>query len=895
MPEDAKVWQSRLEAWSAGNTARMLVFCENWCLSPDASTELARSQIRDLVAALMLLLEDMPRLRKRDQRLGLGFEDLIERRLRQRLALLAVGSSLPAHLCMVDISLWLRDPEAVSRFLATKLGRILNAEETRWLEDERQVQLLNYCRQPRSGHQGRYCRLVDGRPVLHQVGVAGRWVVIAPTSVKDGLARAAAEEERRGIQSTYGVLPAPSSNVQPRMSSSMPTLSCTAVLRCGQHGKVSLYVGDSVIAEASPADDPIKCGDFLEKLSRVSEWRLPSDQMGDRTDSVVLWSRAVLIRAARRPQLHPELPLAGWRIRLLHVRPASSVIDEDPVLGRQYLAEALERYGAVVDLISLVPSDLSTRLPELLGADVLGFSVYVHNVVETADTVALVRQEGYEGRIILGGPQTAHIDEVARQIDGWDAIVRGEAEDILPRLLMCWPKGAEDIPKDLEMAHGLLLQGQGWLWVWATAHPNRARLGTPPLPFDPLANAGTVAIRLFNLNRGCPYACSFCANHQGSTLSRIPTDSLLQWGRLILVERWPIPENAARHLASILAAALGVTVPPQLPLVLLLLRRNELPPLVPGLAEALDALEFPPSPYYARHRWLAAKAALIETHNWPIVESPLVEAVTCEDNTLVARSTVLAFLEWRRTNGFENLLQFSPGQNSVSTLLDESFLGSLATSGKLRLALGVDGTSNVMIRENGKPRYKIQDVVEINAYLEKMGAEVANNYILIAPTATFLDVVEAILLFIILPINWRRHVNDKVNLQVIKEEGTLETDEGIIHSPHEAGWNVPIRDPAVRALISRHRLSSEMTWDELRARLWNMIETDENVIQALPLVHRRWQADLDSDRETAMLARLLGNVPLSPSGIRDICEKIVYAQRRLGKTSFSLAELHLHL
>ena len=77
-----------------------------------------------------------------------------------------------------------------------------------------------------------------------------------------------------------------------------------------------------------------------------------------------------------------------------------------------FLRDRLERTGARVNVLSVAPADFERRAAELLGADVIGIGVYIHNSREVAELVKILRDRGYRGKIILGGPQLRDIDGI---------------------------------------------------------------------------------------------------------------------------------------------------------------------------------------------------------------------------------------------------------------------------------------------------------------------------------------------------------------------------------------------------------------------------------------------------------------------------------------------------
>jgi hypothetical protein len=187
---------------------------------------------------------------------------------------------------------------------------------------------------------------------------------------------------------------------------------------------------------------------------------------------------------------------------------------------------------------------------------------------------------------------------------------------------------------------------------------------------------------------------------------------------------------------------------------------------------------------------------------------------------------------------------------------DDEYVDLISDDNRCAIALGTDGPSNAILRQNFKPGYTVADIVEVNRALANRGVEVANNYILITPESDLLDVVESFVMFLLLPIPWREY-DQAINLRVIKEETTLATDEGVLFAPADMGYDVPLRFPEVEAFLRRHGLTSGVPSDRVRPLLWRILDEDPAVQRLLPLLIERWQQGYDDDPEVDALAKLV--------------------------------------
>ncbi|MBI2893922.1 MAG: radical SAM protein [Deltaproteobacteria bacterium] len=131
---------------------------------------------------------------------------------------------------------------------------------------------------------------------------------------------------------------------------------------------------------------------------------------------------------------------------------------------------------------------------------------YVWNERLLQDVLALLRQRGFGGRIVLGGPQVSYS---GRGIDavypGADVFIRGFAEEALV-----------SVTAD---AHGALPRGahrSGEADDQSRAVPDFEGLPSPLLAgILPLVDDGRgVPLVRWETKRGCPYACAYCQHRE---------------------------------------------------------------------------------------------------------------------------------------------------------------------------------------------------------------------------------------------------------------------------------------------------------------------------------------------------------------------------------------------
>lgn len=903
---------------------------------------------RRLALALGRLVEDAPRiLARRQLPLGRGFEDLLDERLRRRFALLPEGRRGHALLYRHQ-RLHLEEPDEAVLLLERDLKRSLREEERAWLEVERRVATLRFVREHKTedGHIRCYVRR-DPRhgTVLDRLGVHGHWAVCGPGEAP-ALARIGTAAERvAGADGDAGWRVVRIGDAVPLLNETDPLALRREVRRLGLaagpedesrlleavavppavvpvrvRGRFEVTAtdsecilrvrnedeaGTSVARVATDATDD-ELLDFLDLVLRVADLAVPIVRVspGHEDEPLLAWVRAEL-------RGHASAATPGPRVRIVYVPSAiPHELGGVPEIGAAFLRDHLERGGARADVVHLPRAEFGPRLVELLGADVVGIGVYVHNRGDVAELVRQLRAAGFAGRVVLGGPETRNIEAVQESIPGCDAIIRGEGEEVLPRVLAVFDlldRGEWQAALAVARAlRGVTLRYGDAVLLCDTAARNRAETISCPLPFDWARGAVERRVKM-NFTRGCPYWCSFCPNHQGRTFTAGAVDELFRYSVLAVADDLPLPPEVEEAVARTVQERLGMAAPPRLrPGLHLLARgpatRDDLEAVVAALRPVLDARvrddgprlealvglrqtiadqvrqlgDGPLLPWRVKETWLVAKTAVLASRQlWRREGSHagLVRALTrrspfvietSEDNTLVNRKQVAGYLRRRKEYGLAGDFLFNPGQNTIQDLLqgadrqeaNDEYIALLADENPFAVALGADGPSNAILRQNQKPLYGVAGLLAVNKALGRHAREVANNYILLTPETDLLEAVESFALFLLLPVPWRDY-GGAINLRVITEETTLATDEGLLFAPEGLGHHVPFRFPEVRRLLDRWELTSEVPTRRLRPLLWRLLENDAEVRTVLPLLVRRWERNFDDDPEIAALAVLV--------------------------------------
>ncbi|MHB1652397.1 MAG: B12-binding domain-containing radical SAM protein [Desulfitobacteriaceae bacterium] len=161
-------------------------------------------------------------------------------------------------------------------------------------------------------------------------------------------------------------------------------------------------------------------------------------------------------------------------------------------------------------------------------ADVIGFSCYIWNLVETLAVIRRLRQVCPAQRFVLGGPEVSYETvELMENNPGVDAVVIGEGERTFLELLRAWDKGRD--PGDLA---GVAWRKGGELTV------NREREPLQDLVFlpDPYTQEESFNGRIVYLEtmRGCPFSCQYCLSSRTHGVRFLPPARFRQIFRSLL-------------------------------------------------------------------------------------------------------------------------------------------------------------------------------------------------------------------------------------------------------------------------------------------------------------------------------------------------------------------------
>ncbi|MEM2984223.1 MAG: radical SAM protein [Candidatus Jordarchaeaceae archaeon] len=137
-----------------------------------------------------------------------------------------------------------------------------------------------------------------------------------------------------------------------------------------------------------------------------------------------------------------------------------------------------------------------------------------------------------------------------------------------------------------------------------------------------------------------------------------------------------------------------------------------------------------------------------------------------DDNFLLNRNRIMEFIGLLRKEGLDNKFNFRLEQTSIDTLIrngmvDLELIRALKSIGVSYIGFGTDGLTDqalsyLKVNQLGKQRYTINDVIKLVETLETEKIKSDHFVILSNPKTTMEDLVESVLNWLILPINWRR-------------------------------------------------------------------------------------------------------------------------------------------
>lgn len=179
--------------------------------------------------------------------------------------------------------------------------------------------------------------------------------------------------------------------------------------------------------------------------------------------------------------------------------------------GLRYLYANLGEWQKQADIVEFTIQERPLNIAETLlsyAPKIIGFSVYIWNVQEISETVAVIKQIAPEVIIVLGGPEVGHHPDVPDVCDHADYIISGPGEKNFRELCEQLLTGDKPAQKFIE--------GQA------------TKLDELVLPYA-FYNDEDIRNRLIYVeaSRGCPFKCEFCLSALDKTATPFPLEPFL--------------------------------------------------------------------------------------------------------------------------------------------------------------------------------------------------------------------------------------------------------------------------------------------------------------------------------------------------------------------------------
>lgn len=180
--------------------------------------------------------------------------------------------------------------------------------------------------------------------------------------------------------------------------------------------------------------------------------------------------------------------------------------------GLRYLYANLGDLQSQAEIVEFTIQERPLNIAEKLLSyqpAIIGFSVYIWNVAEIHDTVALIKQIAPDIIIVLGGPEVSHHPDLPAVCELADYVISGQGEQSFRQLCEQVLDGSAPEAK--------LIEGQPM------------KLDEIALPYR-FYNDEDIRNRLIYVeaSRGCPFKCEFCLSALDKTATPFPLEAFLQ-------------------------------------------------------------------------------------------------------------------------------------------------------------------------------------------------------------------------------------------------------------------------------------------------------------------------------------------------------------------------------
>ncbi len=210
--------------------------------------------------------------------------------------------------------------------------------------------------------------------------------------------------------------------------------------------------------------------------------------------------------------MRPDIILSTLNAKYIHAS-----------LGLRYLLANMTRHGGA-DLrqrtvlreftIARKPQEVVDELLAALGTDtgtgpqVIGFGVYIWNVVQTCEVIRLLKAQRSDIKVVLGGPEVSHETEGQAIVQLADHVITGWGDVSFPKLCRALLRGPQPLMK--------IIPGE------------QPSLDEITLPYAEYSDADLAHRLLYvEASRGCPFKCEFCLSSLDKTAWAFDLDAFL--------------------------------------------------------------------------------------------------------------------------------------------------------------------------------------------------------------------------------------------------------------------------------------------------------------------------------------------------------------------------------
>lgn len=211
---------------------------------------------------------------------------------------------------------------------------------------------------------------------------------------------------------------------------------------------------------------------------------------------------------------HPRIVLATLNARYIHAS-----------LGLRYLLANMARHGGadlrattvlreytlarpVAQVVEDLLATLTPSAYQVSAAPIVGFGVYIWNVVQTTEVVRQLKALRPDVRVVLGGPEVSHELEGQAIVALADHVITGWGDVSFPKLCRALIHGPRPLMK-----------------VIAGEQPPLEEI---ELPYAEFSDADLAHRLLYvEASRGCPFKCEFCLSALDKTAWAFDEDAFL--------------------------------------------------------------------------------------------------------------------------------------------------------------------------------------------------------------------------------------------------------------------------------------------------------------------------------------------------------------------------------